>query len=778
MRIELMNPASRSASHEAAVERMAVFALSAAALLFQFAQTRLFSATLGYHLSFLVVSGALLGVALGGTAAALVDDRTRRPRSDVLAISAGTAVLVSLFVNTQLDSRASGLATATAVAYVVGVFPMLLVSWVIVRTLRERPRSSGAIYASDLAGAAVGGLLGYGLLGLLGDQGLHGLAAGLCLVAAAVLRNDGARARLFFRASVVALAALVVVVLAVWGENLAPPHPGPLKGLADIAGVSVRDYSRWDPLARIDVESPASSASSWVFLVSRPSDATPIQAKALYLDMGAETYILKDGQQADTSVLDHSILSAPYELAGRSTALVIGPGGGLDVNMALHKGMTSVVAVEVNRTIADVMQTRYASFSGGVYEDPRVNLVVDEARSFVRRSADRYDVIVMTVVDSGAALQSGAYALSENYLYTQEALSDYVSHLTPGGVVAIGRWYPFEVARTYQIAMSSLRGLGQDHPEAQLAVLRDGGFGLVLIGQRAFTAEQVDRLRQFALSNGFELVTDSVRAAAAAAPDAPATDDRPYFFDTVPFGSALDGQAGLSLGYGVLIVAFVLAALLAVAGALMPLYRRARERSGRIVPHGTMVAVALGAGFIASELVVLQRLTLYLGQPSLALALGIAALLGGAAVGSALATRLTAGVRGAAAASAIVLTVVLFGLPIVTGISLAAPLGLRVLIAIVAAAVVGVPLGTVFPKLIGTVSGHGGVLVSWIWAINGTASVLGAIVGSGVALAAGFTTLGVVAVGCYILASLAAEGAGLPAHDQVRDRVIQTSSAR
>jgi len=769
---------SRSATRDAVVERVAVFALSAAALLFQFAQTRLFSATLGYHLSFLVVSGALLGVALGGAAAALVDDSSRRPRSDVLAISAGVGVLVSLFVNTQLDSRVIGLATATAAAYVIGVVPVLLVSWVIVRTLRERPRSTGAIYASDLAGAAVGGLLGYGLLGLLGDQGLHGLAAGLCLVSAAVLRRGSARAKLFFRASVVALAALVVVVLAVWGETLAPPRPGPLKGLADIAGVSVRDYSRWDPLARIDAESPGSSGSSWVFLVSRPSDVTPIQAKALYLDMGAETYILEDGQHGDTSALDHSILGAPYELAGRSAALVIGPGGGLDVNMALHKGMASVVAVEVNRTIADVMQTRYASFSGGVYEDPRVDLVVDEARSFVRRSADRYDVIVMTVVDSGAALQSGAYALSENYLYTQEALSDYVSHLTPGGVVAIGRWYPFEVARTYQIALSSLRGLGQDHPETQLAVLRDGGFGLVLIGQRAFTADQVERLRQFALSNGFELVTDSVRAAAAAAPDAPATDDRPYFFDTVPLGSALGGQAGLSLGYGVLIVAFVLAALLAVVGALMPLYRRARERSAGIVPHGTIVALALGAGFIASELVVLQRLTLYLGQPSLALALGIAALLGGAAIGSAIATRLAVGVRGAAAASAIVLTLVLIGLPIVTGMSLAAPLWLRVLIAVVAAAVVGVPLGTVFPKLIGTVGGRGGVLVSWIWAMNGTASVLGAIVGSGVALAAGFTALGVVAVGCYVLASLAAKGAQLPVRDRARDPLIQTSSVK
>src|SRR5205085_8710000 len=135
-----------------------------------------------------------------GTAAALVDGTSRRPRSDLLAISAGIGVLISLFVNTQLDSRTTGLATATGVAYVIGVVPMLLVSWIIVRALRERPASTGAIYASDLAGAAVGGLLGYGLLGLLGDQGLHGLAAGLCLVAAAILGGGGARVRLFARA--------------------------------------------------------------------------------------------------------------------------------------------------------------------------------------------------------------------------------------------------------------------------------------------------------------------------------------------------------------------------------------------------------------------------------------------------------------------------------------------------------------------------------------------------------------------------------------------------
>jgi hypothetical protein len=124
--------------------------------------------------------------------------------------------------------------------------------------------------------------------------------------------------------------------------------------------------------------------------------------------------------------------------------------------------------------------------------------------------------------------------------------------------------------------------------------------------------------------------------------------------------------------------------------------------------------------------------------------------------------------------SAIILTVVLTGLPIVTGVSLAAPLTLRIVVAVFAAALVGLPLGTVFPKLIGTVGRRGAALISWIWAVNGTASVLGAIAGSGVALAVGFTALGVVAVGCYVLASLAATST--PAADAVTDSANLVSS--
>jgi hypothetical protein len=173
--------------------------------------------------------------------------------------------------------------------------------------------------------------------------------------------------------------------------------------------------------------------------------------------------------------------------------------------------------------------------------------------------------------------------------------------------------------------------------------------------------------------------------------------------------------------------------------------------AGRKVPPGTVVALSLGIGFIAAELVLLQRLTLYLGQPALALSIGLAALLGGAALGSAFSSRVPAGVRAAAVTSAAVLLVVLGGLPLVTSATLAAPLEIRVTIAALAALAVGIPLGTIFPRLVALVANP--ALVSWVWAVNGTASVVGATVGTIVALVGGFTALGLVAVVCYATAA-------------------------
>jgi len=480
----------------------------------------------------------------------------------------------------------------------------------------------------------------------------------------------------------------------------------------------------------------------------------------MYLDMGALTPIVAGGPRGDLGVFDASILAAPYELGPRQSVLIVGPGGGIDILVALEHRATSVSAVEVNRTEVALMRGSYADYSGDLYFDPRVHIFEDEARSFIRRSSDRFDLIPITVVDSFAALTAGAYALTESYLYTSEAMVDYLGHLTPYGAVAVSRWYrdpPVEITRSLAIAETALRRMGVAEPRRSIAVLRYGNFGLVIIRAEPFTEPEISRLRNFAAAHGFTVALDPLAPSgplAAPSRDVPPTDDHPFFFDTVPLGDVLSGSAPLPYGYAVLIVTLVLSLALAVGGVLLPVYGRARLASGRAIPSGTLVALAVGLGFIAAEVVLLQRLTLYLGQPSLALSVGLAALLAGAASGSALSARAPGDVRASALASAATLFITLASLTLVADTTLAAPLGVRLAIGVLAAYLVGLPLGTVFPRVISTVGRVDASLVSWVWAANGTASVVGAILGTVIALAAGFTTLGIVACACYLVAAV------------------------
>jgi hypothetical protein len=335
---------------------------------------------------------------------------------------------------------------------------------------------------------------------------------------------------------------------------------------------------------------------------------------------------------------------------------------------------------------------------------------------------------------------------------------DYIDHLSPDGVVAISRWYrdpPVEIERTFGIADAALLRLGQGDPARSVAVLRYRNLGLVLVRATPFAPSEIERLRRFAQAHEFVVVHDPLSPSGgltATRGQGSPTDDRPFFFDTVPLQDLLGGRAAFPYGYVVLLVTLVVSLGMAALLALLPLYRQARRAGGRILPPGTIVALCLGAGFIAAEFVLLQRLTLYLGQPSLALSVGLAALLGGAACGSGLSARWRGPLRTAAVLSAASLLLVLVLIPVVSAATLAAPLPVRLVVGAIAAVAVGLPLGTVFPKLIATLAHP--TLVSWSWAANGTSSVLGASLGTLVALAGGFSALGWVAIDCYLIAAL------------------------
>src|SRR5205807_3966570 len=138
-----------------------------------------------------------------------------------------------------------------------------------------------------------------------------------------------------------------------------------------------------------------------------------------------------------------------------------------------------------------VMRDRFLAFSGGLYTNPRIRITVDDGRSFVRRSPERYDVIQASLVDTWAATAAGAYTLTENTLYTVDAFNDYLDHLTDSGVLTITRWV-FDGLRLVSLAQAAAAPRGWSVAD-RLAIVRQDRVATFLFKKSPFTAAEVDQ---------------------------------------------------------------------------------------------------------------------------------------------------------------------------------------------------------------------------------------------------------------------------------------------
>jgi Spermidine synthase len=140
------------------------------------------------------------------------------------------------------------------------------------------------------------------------------------------------------------------------------------------------------------------------------------------------------------------------------------------VARALSSGSKDITGVEINPIIATtIMRKQFPQYSRGLYSRPEVRIVVEDGRSFVRRSPEKYQVLQATLVDTWASTAAGAFALSENNLYTTNAFYDYLSHLTDDGILAFTRWGfdpPRESLRLISLAKDRSRPAGRARPAA------------------------------------------------------------------------------------------------------------------------------------------------------------------------------------------------------------------------------------------------------------------------------------------------------------------------
>src|SRR5262249_40242363 len=203
------------------------------------------------------------------------------------------------------------------------------------------------------------------------------------------------------RALVAALAATRPVDV-----HVAPDKHGPILARAANPKGLATNFSRWSTLGRVDVTEPfATLPPQFGGDVSPVFDNLRIEQRMLLLDGAAPAFLYRrDGGANDFGFLAGTSQSPAYRLRHQPRVLVIGVGGGTDVLIALDQGARHVTAVEVNPVSVHAVRDVYADYVGNLLADPRVELVVSEGRNFVARSRDRYDVIQLSGVDTGAAM--------------------------------------------------------------------------------------------------------------------------------------------------------------------------------------------------------------------------------------------------------------------------------------------------------------------------------------------------------------------------------------
>jgi spermidine synthase len=746
---------------------------SFSALLLELALTRLFSVVLFYHFAFLAISIALLGLGSGGVFAHIAKNwlsrfSTRNILSALCALNAVAVPLVLtvvLHVPVSLDLSRANFLRLTAM-YLASAVPFVLTGLEFSVLFARESGLISRLYGADLLGGALACLGVVPLLNWLGGPNTVLFAAFTASVAGAVWSASSNVRRLTLGLA----AVLLLTIAANWSGRFFDVVYA--KGL--LRDKSWVEFARWNAISRVEVDRQG-------------------EAKAVVIDADASTYIMNaDPARWKGTEWEKDLMSAPPALANvlrpRGDFAIIGPGGGVDVLRAVANGSPSVTGIEINPIIANtVMRGRYAEYSYHLYDRPDVHIHVTDGRSFVRNATQNFDVVQMTLVDTWASTAAGAFALSENSLYTVEAFREYFEHLKPDGMIAITRWefrQPREALRVVSVAMEALHQLGVANPAGNFIVVSEGALDedgipvVVLAKKNAFTADEDAAVRAHMLAqpklqalylpsaprdNPFSALIASNDPYAFAAQYAynvkPVTDNAPFFFFTLKLDQLLHQKAlgrgidwKVNLGVVVLAMVLVISFLAVLAFLVLPL--ALRSRGPHTPPVRLLYFIAIGLGYILVEIAFIQRFVLFLGHPTYALTVVVFLMLLASGAGSLALRSWLPRVQQTWLPSALIAGILfayVLVLPAVLNALVGLPLPTKFLVSAGLLVPLGFAMGMPFPNGLRALAGQA---VEWAWAMNAGSSVLGSVLAMVIAIQFGLNVALACGAAAYGLASL------------------------
>ena len=781
-----------------------IFLISAATLAFEIQLLRLLSIQHWHQFASMIISLALLGFAGSGVVLSLVGTLTRVRRVQIL-LNAARLLAFSMPFCTWIAQRAPFNSLELlwqpdqllwlGLIFLTLSLPFFLSGVCVVIAFQLLPKQLGRIYAADLLGAALGASVSALALTLLSP----GVAIACCalIAVAATLAPWLKKSR---SGIAVSLSVLLLALLLAWLD-------WPALKLSEFKGQSAALQAHG---ARLEHQIYSRSA----YLAVVANDQIPLRyAPGMSLSRGREpppqVAVFHDGDRmmaisaaGDDTFLRESVMAAPYAVLHRPTVLVLGAATGNEVRRALVHQATSVVAVEQNAELVSLVRDRYGLFTGGLYSQPQVQIVIESPRHYLAAAERQFDLVVLGSDQSLAAAAAGVGSAKSDYGLTSEAMAAALDRVRPAGLITFSSWIDLPPRRSLKL-LGALREalvlVGAADPLQHLLVMRSWGVVMVLASPAPLSETAISKWIRFAESRGFDLAcyrgitpevpnrfnrwrrADLYQACLALfGPDHEAfarsydfnisspTDQRPYVGHTFRFSllPRLWGrQTGadrvlLDSGYLVQLGTTLLAALAGGFLLLMPVLVGPSHRQG-LIPVASYFAL-IGIGFMSYEIYWIEKLSLWFGQPLQAFAMAVALILVGAGLGSALSAALARRVGSIpsllAGALVLMIIILLFTLLLVNQYEtsiLAATLGVRMAIAAALIVPLALCLGLFLPLGLVLLTQLRPGLLPWAWAFNGAASVVTAAAAMLLVLDFGQNILPVATAASYCLAMIA-----------------------
>jgi hypothetical protein len=793
----------------------AVAIISASVLGLEVALMRTLSISRWHHFAYLVVALALLGFGVSGTYLGLYTPRLL-PRFLTLIRGLTLALAVSITLCYRLAEALplniryvlfSGEQIFYLICYQALIFlPFLLAGVLIGLTLIRFSSSVHLVYGANLIGSGAGPIIAVGMMLWLPPARLIQAAALAVWGAVFLWRTEPETKDFWWRTGIPLFAGLLLAI-----ELTTLPVPvrlDPHKMLAELQrwqkqGDAHHLVTRHGPRARLDVFE--SSRLHYTLFAGLTATTPPPDQSLLLTDGDTAGPIFRIKNQDEAAILDHTPMSVAYRLIPGARVLLLGETSGVNVWLARRFGASHIIMVVENPQMLELFRGPLANVAGHSFSGDDLEIHVASPRHYLEYSKEHFDIIQVVGAESMAAGVSGLLSLHENYLFTVEGVARCLEHLTPTGLISITRGLqspPRDNIKILATLAESMRKIGLQEPMPRLVQIRNHLAVCTLAAQQPFRPPQIhkiieisDRLwldidtlsgfdpsrrkpfNQLTEPEGFKGSFYQLAAGKIFSSERdeffkdwafnvrPATDDRPYFFDffrwrSLPRFIRSHGQQWfqrLELGYVVLLISFGQIVGVAALLLLIPLFFWARQRS---TPPGRGLALCyfllLGLGFLALEMSLMQRFTLLMGDPLLAVAVVLSGFLFFSGCGSLCSRQWTRSpsqaIIVAGVGIALVAPVVLWLSHALLGIVSTWNTASRFLLVLILLAPLAFLMGWPFPAGMLLLENWSPGLLPWAWGINGFASVAAAPLTVLLAMSLGFRLVLALAVMAYLLA--------------------------